>query len=107
MIGLKHRLQAAFKQDMTLPGTRTAKAGVSRARKMHPKVQPTRVDFMGEGAQGGNLASLLSSTGSTIPPNGSKRNIDADGDEDLDSHGNDLMVDDHRMVGYITMGHGE
>ena len=102
MIGLTHRLQAAFKQDMTLPGTRTARAGVSRARKIHPKVQPTGVDFMG-----GDLASLLSSTGSTIPQNGSKRNVDADGDKDLDSHGNDLMVHDHRMEGYITIGHGE
>ena len=47
----------------------------------------------------------MSSTGSAIPPNGLKRNYDADDDDDLDSHGNDLMIE-YKMEGHINMGHG-
>lgn len=64
-------------------------------------------DYAGDGAHGGDLTASLSSTGSTIPPNVPKRNLDStDDDDDLDSHGNGLMIDDDRLEGYVTMGHG-
>ena len=69
--------------------------------------QEQNQDVSGE-VQGQDLSDSLNSTGSTIPPNGPKRGLDqdVDDDDDDDSHGDNLMIDDDREGGYITMGHG-